>query len=443
MSSASPELTEAASVRRVVLDNGLTVFVRPMRTAPLASVWCWYKVGSKDERRGQTGVSHWVEHMNFKGTTNIPRDQVKGIIEQFGGSWNGYTWIDQTTYLETATADALDRMLFIEAERMANGLYHADDVESERTVIISELQGGENDPEQVLDTEVTAAAFKAHGYHHPTIGWLSDLETMTRDDLYGYYRAWYVPNNAALVIVGDVDVDNALRRAEHHFGAIASGVVPGRVRTREPEQLGERRVRVERPGTTAYLKLAWQAPAASNPDFVPMLVLDAALSGAKGVNLWASFRNPPQRSTRLYRALVEKGLASSVFGALLPTEEPFLYSVTCTVSDGTPIAALEEAADAALSAVRADGITPAEFERARHQLRARLVFESDSVTNIAHQIGYFHTLGDVDLYHGLEGRLTGVTIDDVARVARAYLSPARRTVGWFQPVDAPAGGGRS
>ena len=200
--------------------------------------------------------------MNFKGTTNIPRDQVKGIIEQFGGSWNGYTWIDQTTYLETATADALDRMLFIEAERMANGLYHPDDVESERTVIISELQGGENDPEQLLDTEVTAAAFKAHGYHHPTIGWLSDLQSMTRDDLYGYYRTWYVPNNATLVIVGDVDVDDALRRAERHFGAIASGVLPARVRTSEPEQLGERRVRVERPGTTAYLKLAWPAPAA-------------------------------------------------------------------------------------------------------------------------------------------------------------------------------------
>ena len=141
MSAGSSALTEPASARKVVLDNGLTVFVRPMRTAPLASVWCWYKVGSKDERRGQTGVSHWVEHMNFKGTTNIPRDQVKGIIEQFGGSWNGYTWIDQTTYLETATADALDRMLFIEAERMANGLYHPDDVESERTVIISEQIG--------------------------------------------------------------------------------------------------------------------------------------------------------------------------------------------------------------------------------------------------------------------------------------------------------------
>ena len=127
---------------------------------------------------GLTGVSHWVEHMNFKGTTNIPRDQVKGIIEQFGGSWNGYTWIDQTTYLETATKDALDRMLFIEAERMASCLYDPEDCESERTVIISELQGGENDPDQLLDQELTATAFKAHPYRHPTIGWLSDL----RDD---------------------------------------------------------------------------------------------------------------------------------------------------------------------------------------------------------------------------------------------------------------------
>ena len=190
---ALSEARPGALVGPLTLDNGLTVLVQEEHTAPLASVWCWYKVGSKDEGPGLTGVSHWVEHMNFKGTTNIPRDQVKGIIEQFGGNWNGYTWIDQTTYLETATRDALDRMLFIEAERMANCLYHPDDCESERTVIISELQGGENDPDQLLDQELTATAFKAHPYRHPTIGWLSDLQTMTRDDLYGYYRRYYVP----------------------------------------------------------------------------------------------------------------------------------------------------------------------------------------------------------------------------------------------------------
>ena len=134
--------------------------------------------------------------MNFKGTRNIPREEMKGIIEKFGGSWNGYTWIDQTTYMETASTAGLDRMLFIESERMANCIYDPDDCESERTVIISELQGSENDPDTLLEQEVIAAAYKVHPYRHPTIGWLSDLQTMTRDDLYQYYRRNYVPNNA-------------------------------------------------------------------------------------------------------------------------------------------------------------------------------------------------------------------------------------------------------
>ncbi len=426
--------TAPSPLQPVVLDNGLTVFVQEAHQAPLASVWCWYKVGSKDEGRGLTGVAHWVEHMNFKGTTNIPREQVKGIIEQFGGSWNGYTWIDQTTYLETASSDALDRMLFIEAERMANGLYHPDDCESERTVIIAELEGGDNDPEQLLDTEVTAAAIKAHGYHHPTIGWRSDLETMSRDDLYGFYRTWYVPNNAALVIVGDVDRDEALGLVARHFGAIAPGALPRRIATAEPEPLGERRVRVERPGTTRYLKLAWRAPAVADRDFGTMLVLDAVLTGAKGVNLWASFRNPPQRSTRLYRALVDAGLASAVSGAILPTEQPFLYTVSGTATDGVGLAPLEAAAREALDAVRLGGITRLELDRARHQLKARFVFEADSVTNIAHQIGYFHTIGALDVYRDLECRLAAVTLEDVARVARRYLDPASCTVGWFEPT---------
>ncbi len=205
-------------VHQRTLDNGLKVLVQEVHTAPLVSVWCWYRVGSGDEVPGRTGVSHWVEHMNFKGTTNIPRDEMKGIVERFGGMWNGYTWIDQTTYLETAGRDALDQMLFIEAERMANGLYEPADIESERTVIISELQGGENDPEQLLDTEVTATAFRAHPYRHPTIGWLDDLQSMSRDDLYGHYRRHYIPNNATLVVVGDVEVDDVLRRVEQQFG---------------------------------------------------------------------------------------------------------------------------------------------------------------------------------------------------------------------------------
>jgi zinc protease len=424
-----------SGARRTLLDNGLKVIVQPEHTAPLASVWCWYKVGSKDEGPGLTGVSHWVEHMNFKGTTNIPRDQIKGIIEQFGGSWNGYTWIDQTTYLETAVTDALDRMLFIESERMANCLYVPDDCESERTVIISELQGGENDPDQLLDQEVTATAFKAHPYGHPTIGWLSDLRSMSRDDLYGYYRRHYVPDNATLVVVGHVEADDVLSRVERFFGSIQPGGPTSRRHTAEPDQTGARRLVIRKKGTTAYLKAAYHAPSARDPGFLPLLVADAVLTGAKGLNLWSSFRvPPPQRSARLYRALVERGLASSVSGALVPTEDPFLYTISATVTAGMSLSSAEEALLGEVDRLRRDGVTAAELAKAKAQLRARLVFDNDSITNIAHQLGYFETIACPDLFSAALPRIAAVTAEDVAAVAQQVFGPWNQTIGWFDPL---------
>jgi len=373
--------------------------------------------------------------MNFKGTTNIPRDQIKGIVEKYGGYWNGYTWIDQTTYTETATRDALDHMLFIEAERMRSCLYDPADCESERTVIISELQGGENDPDQLLDQELTATAFRAHSYRHPTIGWLSDLRTMTRDDLYGHYRRFYVPNNATLVIVGDVDSADAMRDVVKHFDRIESGEVARRASTVEPEQLGERRMTISKEGTTAYLKVGFHAPEVTHRDFLPLLVLDAVLSGAKGVNLWASFRTPPpQRSARLYQALVNTGLASAVSGAVLPTEEPFLYTISATATDGESLDRLEGALISEMERARVDGITPQELQKAKNQLRARLVFENDSITNIAHQLGFFQTIASWRLYPTLSQQIEAVTVEEVGRVAANRLKPTSRTVARFEPI---------
>jgi zinc protease len=422
-------------VRETVLDNGLKVLVREVHTAPLASVWCWYRVGSKDEGPGVTGVSHWCEHMNFKGTKNIPRDQVKGIIEKFGGAWNGYTWIDQTTYLETASKDALDRMLFIEAERMDACLYDPADCESERTVIISELQGGENDPEQLLDTEVTAAAFKVHPYHHPTIGWLSDLQSMTRDDLYGHYRRFYVPSNASLVIVGDVESDDVLKRVEKHFGGIASGSRPAKVRQIEPVQQAERRVVLRKEGTTAYWKAVFHAPAFDDETFFPLLVADAVLNGAAGLNIWSMGGvSRPQRSARLYRALVDKGLASTVGGALMPTEHPYLYSINASVAEGQSIASVEDTVLGEIDKLRTSGITPAELTKVRAQLRARFIYDADSVTDIAHQLGYFDVIGSWHAYEKLRERLDAVTAEAVHAAASQYLVPSNRTTGWFEPL---------
>jgi len=417
-----------------MLDNGLRVLIREVHTAPLVSVWCWYKVGSKDERPGLTGVSHWCEHMNFKGTTNIPREEVTGAIDRFGGFWNGYTWIDQTTYMETATTDALDKMLFIESERMERCLYDPVDVDSERTVIISELQGNENDPDQLLDTEVTAAAFTDHPYRHPTIGWLRDLETMSRDDLYGYYRRHYRPNNATLVIVGNIETDDVLRRSEKAFGGLEAGSLPERAQTSEPKQTEERRVTLRRKGSTAYLKVAYHAPAVDDADFAPMLVLDAVLTGAKGLNLWASFRAaPPQRRSRLYRALVDAGLAAAVGGACVATEHPYLFMVSVTAAAGQEMRTVEDVTLQTLDAVSTVGIGAEELDRAKRQLRARIVFENDSVTNLAHQLGYFQTVSSLWTYAALPERIRAVTTDDVTRVAGSYLAPTNRTVGWFEP----------
>jgi len=416
------------------LDNGLTVILQPSHASSLISLWAWYRVGSGDEPEGQTGISHWVEHMNFKGTARLSREAMTGIVERHGGFWNGYTWIDQTTYVSTAHRDALDDLLLLESERMSACLYDEAECESERTVIISELQGAENDPDQLLETEVTAAALSVHPYRHPTIGWRRDLETMTRDDLLGHYERYYAPDNATVVIAGDLDASDALARVERAFGAIAPSGVTATARPEEPPQDGERRVVVERPGGVGYLKLAHRAPAFAHDDFAPMLVLDAILNGARGLNLWCSYKPlGAQRRSRLYRALVDASLASAVQGALMPTRDAFLHYISITAAEGVSLEAVEQAASAAIGTLMTGGVTGEEVNRARRQLHARMVFEGDSVTNIAHQAGYFQTIGALAAYDALPARLAAVTADDVARVAARYLRPACRTVGFFRP----------
>jgi zinc protease len=430
-------------VRRARLPNGLTVLLREMRRDPIVSVWCWYRVGSRDERPGLTGISHWVEHMNFKGTRTIPKSEVTRQVELAGGTWNGYTWLDVTTYLETLESRALEAMIRLEASRMTDCLYPPTEVDRERTVVISELQGGENDPRTYLDKEVTGTALQAHPYRWPTIGYLSDLRAITRDDLYRHYRSYYVPNNAILVLVGDFETASALRLVRRHFGRIPRGPEVPEIRTIEPQQQGERRVRVKRPSGAVYVQVAYHAPAAADPQFPAYLMADAILAGASSINVWAGSGAGPSKSSRLYRALVEADLASDFGTSVVPSRHPFLYGISVTAKEGIDPGRIEAAIFGEVGALARGEIPSRDLERARNQLLARFAFDSESVTDIAHQLGFFETIATHRLASDLPRRIAETTIAEVAAFAAGRLIEPSRTVGVLTPSDAGGTAGES
>jgi zinc protease len=247
------------------LSNGLKVLLKEIHTAPLISSWVWYRVGSRDEPTGRTGVSHWVEHMQFKGTPQFPATVLDKAISRDGGMWNAFTYMDWTTYFETMPADKIDLALRLEADRMTASLFDEKEVASERTVIISEREGSENEPLFLLGEAVQQAAFRVHPYHHEVIGDLADLQAMRRDDLYNHYRTFYVPNNAVLAVAGDFETEAMLRRIRELYEPIPASPVPPRLARPEPEACGEHRLTVEGPGETTYLQVSYRVPAARPP----------------------------------------------------------------------------------------------------------------------------------------------------------------------------------
>ncbi|MBI3742318.1 MAG: insulinase family protein, partial [Chloroflexi bacterium] len=329
----------AIDVTEHQLDNGLKILLKPIRTAPVATFWVWYRVGSRNEVPGITGISHWVEHMMFKGTPTLDKGEIMHLINRNGGVDNAFTWTDFTAYFETLPSDKIDIALRIESDRMINALFDPVEVNSERTVIISEREGAENDPNFWLAEEVQATAFKVHPYHHDTIGWKQDLQIMTREQLYAHYKMFYVPNNAIIVAAGDFDANEMLEKIQEKFGAIPRGADPPAMKTTEPPQEGERRVKVRRPGTMNYFHAAYHAPRASDPDFFPAFVLAGVLDGVGSMSY--SGQSSPGRSTRLYRALVETELATSVDCSFRETLDPGLIEFSATATPGVPLEKIE------------------------------------------------------------------------------------------------------
>ncbi|NTU80313.1 MAG: insulinase family protein [Chloroflexales bacterium] len=423
-----------APVEAHTLPNGMLVLTREVHSAPVATSWVWYRVGSRNEPAGQTGISHWVEHMLFKGTPSVPKGEIDRLIARNGGTFNGFTWVDYTAYYETLPADRIELGLRLESDRMVNALFDPAETESERTVIISELEGYANYPETWLDEAVKAMAFTAHPYHHPVIGYKSDLLAMSRDELFGHYQTFYMPNNAVLVLVGDFDTDAIMGKVEGYFGDLPRGPALPTVRAVEPEPQGERRVVIRRPGPAEYVQIAYLAPDCRSADFAPMAVLDAVLSGAKSPHFMGG-GTQTNRSARIYKALVETELAAAAWSSYIPSRDPYLFELSATVREDRSAAQVEAALVGELARVQQDGIDEAELARILKQVRAQIAYSLEGVTNQAMQIGMWEVLDSYRRADTLLESLASVSAEDVRRVAQTYLTERRRVVGHFMPTE--------
>ncbi len=416
------------------LDNGLNVLIKESHNAPVATFWMWYRVGSRNEVPGITGASHWVEHMQFKGTPKFPGDTLDQLISREGGSWNAMTFFDWTAYYEIMPANRIDLGLELEADRMAHSLFEPEEVDSERTVILSERSGSENSPTWLLYEEMLGVAFRVHPYHSTVIGERIDLETMTRDDLYQHYRRYYVPNNATAVLVGDIDAATYLDKINDLFGGYEAGELPPPVNRPEPPQHGERRVVVNREGSTPFVSVAYRAYEVTHPDFFTLTVLDSILAGASSLN-FMSTSGTSNKTSRLYRALVESELAAGVGGGMIATIDPYLYTITATVREGRTTEEVEEAIHRETARLADGDIRVENFEKAQKQARALFAYDSESVSSQGFWLGFADTLvGNYAWFDDYLDRLMAVSLDDVKRVAADVFQPNRRTVGWYVPT---------
>jgi zinc protease len=418
---------------RIVLSNGMTILLKEIHTTPLISLWVWFRVGSRDEVPPRTGISHLVEHMQFKGTPDYPAEVMDKLVAREGGTRNAFTFLDWTTYFETMPAAKIDLALRFEADRMVRSVFDPEEFASERTVVISEREGNENEPLFLLGEAMQQAAFRVHPYHHEIIGDMADLKTLQRDDLYQHYRSFYVPNNAVLGMAGDFETAEIQARIEELFGVIPAGSTPARLTRVEPEARGEIRLSVEGPGETTYLQVAYHFPPASHPDFFPLLVLDSLLAGPSNLNMFGG-GGISNKTSRLYRALVDKQFAVGFSGGSNPTVDPFLYTLSLTVHPKRKPQEALAALDAEIARVQDEAVAATEIRRAIKQARANFAYGTENITNQAFWLGYAEMFATYGWFETYLDEMARVTAKDVRRVARQYFRPPRRVVGTYLPT---------
>jgi zinc protease len=412
-------------VRARTLANGLRIIVWQVPDIPNVALCNWVRAGSRNESPGLTGLAHFFEHMMFNGTVRRAAGEFDRLMEAQGGSNNAFTSDDVTVYQDWFPRSALELIFDLEADRITHLDFAAEVIENERGVVVSERRLHVDDNNAgALSERVQAAAFAAHPYRFPTIGWPSDIRTWRIEDLQRFFRTYYAPNNQTFVLVGDVAAEEAFELARRYLEPIPRGEAPPRVDVREPEQLGERRVCLRRKGQTPLLQYAYKAPAAADAQGPALDLLIAALVEGD--------------ASRLHRLLVEQtGLVVEVSGEWHQGFDPGLLWLHLTLPEGADTHAVETALDAELAHIANDGLTPSELERAKNLTAASFWKQLATIDGKAQLLGEYEVLhGSWAALFDAPARHAAVTREELQAVARAILDPRRRTVGELIPAGA-------
>jgi zinc protease len=417
----------AAEPSEYILSNGMKVLLVEVPKAPVATVQVWYKVGSRNEVMGRAGLSHMLEHMMFKGTARYPKGSFSRIVRKNGGIDNAFTGQDFTAYFENLAADRVGLALELEADRMQGLILDHSEFQTERDVVKEERRlRSEDDPQGALVEALFAHAFLSHPYHWPVIGWFADLDAMSLEDLQRHYDTFYSPNNATLVVVGDIKAESLLPTIKRLFEPIPRGPSPKQTLSPEPEQRGERRFLLKREAQVPFVMMGFRVPNYSNEDSYALDILESILSSGK--------------SSRLYQSLVYDQKTSLAVGAeysVLQTD-PGLFYFYSLVNPSAKVEGVEEAIQREIVRLQNEPPSEQELQRAKNQVEAARVFEQDSNFRHAMLMGQAESVGAgwrrIDQF---VERIRAVTTKDIQRVAKQYLTPDNRTVGILIPLPSP------
>jgi len=413
-------------VEKHTLSNGLVVLLHEDHSVPAVTFWQWYRVGSRNERPGITGISHFFEHMMFNGSKNVPPKEYDRIIESNGGVSNAFTDRDMTAYYEDIAADRLEVLFRVDSDRMRELLLAPEQLKSEMEVVKEERRlRVDNDISGMLDEHLYATAFVASPYHWPVLGWMGDLERMQRPDLVDYFRPYYAPDNCILVLTGDFESKSALGLIQKYFGSIPAQPPPQPPVNSEPEQDGERRVQVRYPSENVSFQVGYKAPSAKSDDSWILDVLSTVLGEGE--------------SSRLHQALVyEQQIALDASAFFRSRLDPTLFELYVEMKPGKTARDGEQAVDQVLAKLVEEGPSPRELEKAKNLLEAGIIRSLKTNNGVGEQLGFYeHVFGDYrTLFHAVE-RYRRVTVEDCRRVARATFAPERRTIAELVPVPEP------